>query len=359
MNFYALPEKDWKLLTRPPFSILDKFIKMEAAVQSNADIAEKILSAGLASFGFDASLASPRIGNYPSPATANDMTKVAIIINQFYRDWSAEGATERTAQFGPVMADVGRIFADVEDKGEVKILVPGVGLGRLLVDLCCEGFNVEGNEISYHALIASNWMLNHSKAGEKFALYPWVGKPSNQINLNNYLQKVVIPDVHPETLLRESSKGKKQHAFERLKMTASDFIVNYLYPDNANKFDAVVTVFFIDTAPNVLRYMETIWHTLRPGGHWINVGPLMWHWPDGSISEEDDMATADGHIPGIEAPGSVELTMEELMNLVKYKGFEVEVEEQLPLSAGYIQQHTSMFLSAYAPMHFVAKKPSK
>lgn len=28
------------------------------------------------------------------------------------------------------------------------------------------------------------------------------------------------------------------------------------------------------------RYIEVIWQTLRPGGVWINLGPLLWHWAD-------------------------------------------------------------------------------
>ncbi|CAM9952703.1 unnamed protein product, partial [Phaeothamnion confervicola] len=42
-------------------------------------------------------------------------------------------------------------------------------------------------------------------------------------------------------------------------------------------FDAVVTSFFIDTAENVVGYIATIRHVLRPGGLWINLGPLHWH----------------------------------------------------------------------------------
>lgn len=37
-------------------------------------------------------------------------------------------------------------------------------------------------------------------------------------------------------------------------------------------WDCVATCFFIDTAHNVLDYIETIWNILKPGGVWINLG---------------------------------------------------------------------------------------
>ena len=44
--------------------------------------------------------------------------------------------------------------------------------------------------------------------------------------------------------------------------------------------DVVVTCFFLDTARNVLDYIELIHQILKPGGHWINLGPLLYHFAD-------------------------------------------------------------------------------
>ena len=41
-------------------------------------------------------------------------------------------------------------------------------------------------------------------------------------------------------------------------------------------FDAVVTYFFIDTARNIFAYLQTIHALLKPGGVWINFGPLLY-----------------------------------------------------------------------------------
>ena len=37
-------------------------------------------------------------------------------------------------------------------------------------------------------------------------------------------------------------------------------------------WDAVVTCFFIDTAHNIVEYLEIIYKVLKPGGVWINLG---------------------------------------------------------------------------------------
>jgi hypothetical protein len=42
----------------------------------------------------------------------------------------------------------------------------------------------------------------------------------------------------------------------------------------------VATCFFLDTANNVLEYVETIHEILKPGGVWINLGPLLYHYAD-------------------------------------------------------------------------------
>jgi hypothetical protein len=59
-----------------------------------------------------------------------------------------------------------------------------------------------------------------------------------------------------------------------LSMSAGDFAEVYRQPDAAASFDAAAFCFFLDTAHNVIEYLEVAWHVLkvrgRGGGHCNN-----------------------------------------------------------------------------------------
>ena len=48
-----------------------------------------------------------------------------------------------------------------------------------------------------------------------------------------------------------------------LSMVAGDFVEVYSRPDQAEAFHAVVTCFFLDTAHNIIEYMEVLRHVLK------------------------------------------------------------------------------------------------
>ena len=361
-NFYALPTTQWQKLSAPPLNILSKFDAVDDAIDNNSEIASKVLRSGLEAFGLDH---EPADGaeEWRGTAKSSDMDKVHTTIRQLYRDWSAEGSPEREACYSPVLQGVERLFADIEDKGEIQVLVPGAGLGRLVFEICKLGYNVEGNEISYHQLLASNWVLNEIHPNEHFNLYPFAMTFSNHVSRSHQLKIVSIPDVHPGMELEKSSEGTKSHAAQRMSMTAADFVV--LYGDERHKqvFDAAITVFFLDTAPNVLNYIKVVHDCLKDGGYWINLGPLLWHFEERGPSaaagnREEDSQGGNGvrENQGIAEPGSVELTNEEVLLLVESMGFVIEKQEIRTSGAGYIQDPESMTQSLYRVSHWIAKK---
>ncbi|KAL8827501.1 MAG: hypothetical protein Q9191_003148, partial [Dirinaria sp. TL-2023a] len=356
-NFYAMKSRHWQMLSKPPFNILSTLESVDDAIDANGDIADQILKNGLPGFALAESPQSPD-RDWRGTASAEDMGKARTTIKQFYRDWSAEGAAERRACNEPVLQDVHQLNADVVDKGKIKILVPGAGLGRLVFELCKSGYTVEGNEISYHQLVASSWVLNHCQRAEQYTLFPFALDFNNVISRSHQLRSMKIPDVHPATELEVASVSTPTHAFQRMSMTASDFVSHYGGEECREMFDVVASVFFIDTAPNVIRYMEVVHNCLKPGGVWINVGPLLWHFSDRAPKDNTEVTDrrdrGDGE--GVDEPGSVELTVQEVLLLVELMGFEITKHELREGEAGYIQNPESLLLNTYRLSHWIAKK---
>ncbi|KAK3239313.1 hypothetical protein CYMTET_50752, partial [Cymbomonas tetramitiformis] len=89
-----------------------------------------------------------------------------------------------------------------------------------------------------------------------------VHNPCNNLTDGDQLREAKVPDVLPADLpIRPGA----------LSMCAGDFVEVYGAPDQIGQWDAVVTCFFIDTAHNILEYMEIISNCLREGGFWINL----------------------------------------------------------------------------------------
>jgi carnosine N-methyltransferase len=245
--FYSLPQEHWMLLSKPPFSLLDTFSKMDDLIDSNAELAEAIFVAGFKAFlaptldsEWVASIVPEKyahdqykvfsaiIDHLDAHTSQNDMEKARSCINQFYREWSTEGDLERSKCFDPVIAALEQDFASRAgittgaDRSDLKVLVPGVGLGRLVFDICNAGFSVEGNEISYHMLMASALVLNETQKVGQFKIAPFALNSSNHTSRADQFQTFHVPDVHPATELAKTGVSQVP-ASERMSMSTGDF----------------------------------------------------------------------------------------------------------------------------------------
>ncbi|KAK5128960.1 hypothetical protein LTR85_000293 [Meristemomyces frigidus] len=360
-SFYSLPSAHMDLLSEPPFSLPETFDAVDDAIDCNADIAEAILTAGLSFFGV-----SLNDEFWKGQATPSDMDKARSTLRQLYRDWSYEGREERLASYFTMISALDLYLPshsreESPQRHQQRILVPGAGLGRLAFDLCTEGYNVEGNEISYHQILAANYILNCASAAGQHQLYPWALNFSNHLTRTAQMGSVSVPDLHPCDMLRGTACG-------RMSVISGDFCELYRRPKHADAFDGVATCFFIDTAPNLINYIETVTHCLKPGGIWVNEGPLLWHFEAGPTPAEQhkkrQSGGANGHQQsgshasgGIGEPGSFELSNDEVVALVERLGFDIlEQMQAAPRNTGYIQGPASMLQSIYRPSFWVVRK---
>ncbi|KAM9330709.1 carnosine N-methyltransferase [Gastrophryne carolinensis] len=262
----------------------------------------------------------------PGPVSTFDMDKLKSTIKQFVRDWSADGKAERDACYQPIIEEILKTFPkDKCDVSEISILVPGAGLGRLAWEIANHGYACQGNEWSYFMLFSSNFVLNRCSQVNAFKIYPWVHQFSNNLRSTDQVKPVYFPDVNPLDL----------PPIANFSMTAGDF--QEIYTDN-DSWNCIATCFFIDTAHNILDYIETIWRILKPGGIWVNLGPLLYHF--------ENMANEL----------SIELSYEDIKNVALQHGFHFETERE-SVRTTYTVNNYSMMKFYYDCVFFVARKP--
>jgi len=175
-------------------------------------------------------------------------------------------------------------------------------------------------------------------------LYPYIHTMSHHRSPEDLTRPILIPDENPAVTLRINPP----HA--QMSMVAGDFVECYSSADDKATFSAVVTVFFLDTAANVLRYIETIAHVLESGGVWINLGPLAWHF-------ESDSAYSSASAGKL--GGSVELTLSELLGVIERMGFMIETDGELGrkcVKCPYMGNSKGMLNYIYDAEFFVARK---
>lgn len=305
------------------------------------------------------------------PASANqDVDKVKSTLKQFVRDWSDRGAPERKAAYGPILDALERLFPHetLPRRHQVRLLFPGCGLGRLPWEAAMRGFSSQGNEFSLFMLLASHFVLNKTKSPLEHAIYPWVGSMSNWRDSNDLLEEVRVPDVDPNALLQSWTNGGEEHADDDaspafsaspdFSMVAGDFLEAYSDPaqNHRGAWSAVCTCFFLDTARNVLDYLEVINHLLPIGGYWINLGPLLWHF-EGSGPGSSGQQDADG-VDGADEramAGSIELTLQEILDLVVEMGFHIDERKTMDRQS-YTGNRANMLSYEYECEFWVARK---
>ncbi|KAF5458563.1 hypothetical protein F2P56_022585 [Juglans regia] len=258
-----------------------------------------------------------------------DVDKVRCIVRNLVRDWASEGQKERDQCYKPILEELDALFRNREKDNPPTCLVPGAGLGRLALEISCQGFICQGNEFSYYMMICSSFILNHSQSTGEWTIYPWVHSNCNSLSDSDQLRPVLIPDIHP------ASAG----ITEGFSMCGGDFVEVYSDPSQVGVWDVVVTCFFIDTAHNIIEYIEIISRILKDGGVWINMGPLLYHFAD-MYGQEDEM--------------SIELSLEDVKRIALHYGFHFEKEKTIETT--YTTNPRSMMQNRYYAAFWTMRK---
>ena len=269
-DFKSIGEKYLKKLS---FNYMERIEKLKHAIFQNYKFLLKIADPYKNMFKlYKAS--SGEVLMEPLIVEGKDIIKMRSTLRLFIRDWAIDGIDERNSTYKPILNELKNYFKDKSKKdfeNGINVLVPGAGLGRLMYEIAKLGFKSQGNEFSYYMLLCSNYIFNNTTKENEFVIQPLIHSFSNIYDEEAPFKKVMIPD---ENLAEELSKTETGE----MSMVAGEFC--RVYKEKINFFDSVVTCYFIDTANNIIEYIETIYNILKIGGLWINFGPLLYHYTD-------------------------------------------------------------------------------
>ena len=320
---------DEKYLKRMSFNYTERLDKLKKAIWLNYSFLLKVADPYKNMF----KLYKGKNGEVlmePLLVEVKDIIKMRSTLRLFTRDWAINGIDERNSTYKPILNELKKFFENKTKKEfqeGINILVPGAGLGRLMYEIAKLGFKSQGNEFSYYMLLCSNFIFNNTTKKDEFILQPFIHSFSNIFNEEDPFKKISIPD---ENLAEELSKTDTGE----MSMVAGEFC--HVYKEKINFFDGIVTCYFIDTANNIIEYIETIHNIVKIGGIWINFGPLLYHYTE----NENEI--------------SIELSWEEVKHIIIGFGFEFKKIEVVKTT--YSTNKDSMTQRIYNCVFFSAVK---
>ncbi|KAL2131936.1 hypothetical protein VTI74DRAFT_4418 [Chaetomium olivicolor] len=330
-TLYSHTSRKQKALLERVVKYSQKFTEIARRLERNQQVCDDIVRTGLEFYGIEREELDQHTRSMNAAGRAADRVSVSQALKHFVRDWAASGASERDAAFPCILRALDNFFPNSGEE-VVKVLLPGAGVGRLGHEVAkLPGFEVTNNEWSMYQNLAYRFLEHrHSLPNTNTTtIHPFADSWSHHRSTADMLRPISFPNIP----LNSTS----------VVLVEGDFTT--VFSDAAATFDVVITHFFIDTARNLMSYFDTIYRVLKPGGHWINFGPLLY-----------------GTAP------FVQLSLEEIVSVAEAMGFEfMEVPEgcgevTMPgnkvrgLEAVYGFDERAMTKNAYEAQFWVARK---
>ncbi|KII66837.1 UPF0586 protein C9orf41 [Thelohanellus kitauei] len=252
-----------------------------------------------------------------------DAAHLDSLLSQIYREWSVEGTEERSRCFQPIIDEFCKIY-DQKDRSGLRVLVPGSRLGRLVYELSKTGCHCVYNDADMLMIMTAFGFLNNLYGKGPYDIYPWINEWGNNYMNSTILNPVTVPDTFIEPGLK-------------ITMEVGNFLTCFR-SENCESFDCIITCFFIDTAPNIIVFIEKIRYLLKNGGIWINLGHL-------SSSLEADGSCID-----------MDPTFEEIEHIMfKCMNFQ-KIKPNTDISCGYMDNKNVINKKKYVCPFFVVRK---
>ncbi|KAH9485642.1 Carnosine N-methyltransferase [Psilocybe cubensis] len=303
-----------------------KLDRLQEEIANNATI-----TAGITSLALDEFPSLKTNVDAPIDPNSADLGRVRESLKHYVRDWSSEGKPERARIFAPILKLLQKVPAN--SRQDLKVLVPGCGLGRLAWEISELGFDTTANELSYFMILALRFLCSEktTKSVNQHNLAPYAHWFSHQLTNESLFRQISFPDVLPRF---SSNFHLAEGDFLELKAPLS-------HTSHLKGYDFIITLFFIDTSLDVLATLNHIYNLLKPGGTWVNLGPLLW--------------TGGGQ-------AKLELSLEEVLLAVEEIGFILNAGKtgagsRKTIECEYTGDKNAMMRWIYKAEFWVATKP--
>lgn len=251
--FSLMPPRHQKTCVAAGYSA--KLASIDAHIDRNQDYLAAIAHTAANTYGV-AQLA-------PASARNTSLSNYRVVesLGHFARDWSPEGAREVAPLVAYITAQLDRLVPRHEAL-HTAVILPGAGLGRVAHEVARHApYAVHAVEFSGLMHACNLHVYEAAACSDAVSIHPYLHTCSNFLSGDAQVRPVQVkPRTRPENL----------------HLALGDFRTFELPAQYQNV--VVVSVFFVDTAENVLEYFDAIGRlTLGTGtrnGYWINAGPL-------------------------------------------------------------------------------------
>lgn len=261
LGLYSRVSKSQKALLDHHIAYSSKFDEVDRKLARNQAVCDSIVDSALDFYEVPYSELTAHVREREAAGQTADRISVSQALKHIVRDWTTEGQHERNSTFACLLHTLVQLFPHRHGTIDpIRVLLPGAGHGRLGHDIeRLGGFEVTINEWSMYMNVAYRFLEEHGQA-VKHTFYPFVEGWSHHATDADMQRSLSFPDVdlQPSAVL----------------MAEGDFTT--AFNEQKGYYDVVITYFFIDTARNLLSYFDTIKKVLKPGGYWINLGPLLY-----------------------------------------------------------------------------------
>lgn len=265
--------------------------------------------------------------DYEVKPTESELKELLLLLEDLHREWTEEGASERNQFYSPLLERAEKLFPD--DRGNVRVMVPGQRFGRLAFELIKRGFCCEGHESSYLKAACSGFLLDNDVEKNHFAFHPFLHCLNNNDRDEERTRTVPFPDENPRAVLSHC---------EPYSLVVGNFLD--IYKSHSDSWDLIVTCFYADTVPNLICFFEVIFKCLKPGCHWLNFGSLVSYCSEG---EDQPLLTP---------------SYQDIRNIIEEIGF-IVLEEQAYVSGACSEGSSAIRNTENKNVFLVCRKPQE